>query len=758
MKKVLLIDSSKNFIDDINRNLLINARDDMQITIIENINAVENYITSQNFDVVVLYAGFVESRDWQFGIPVRSYARKVAEIEISEKNNIKCYGLVNKSVTLIKDIAEDKLEPVRAESERPTNVLTSEDMPENLKEWNSREIGSELKKNKKTKEIPSYGETETTEVSEMPLQETANPPSTRVQREVIDIDPNAYQQMSTQYNSPYGVNSDVYGSQQSFQPYQQQSFQPYQTQSYQNPYQQAYEQPQGQQMPVPYQAQPMYSYTPSFQGQQPLFVDQFGRAVYEMIPMRQQMNYPNPYQQQQFYQQEAESQSPQYNQQYPQQYPQQGGQYPYNQQSSCNQQNMQVYKDQQAVMQNYHSQQTTQQSGYYQGQAQKSNQTANNPVQTSQPVQQKKPSVQMKETKKVSDGFDDLNAELDAYLAQEEQKDQMNAAQNMQVKANDRFKDNQQKAVDEAKVLAEQQFNKDIGNVEKKAKCITIYSAKGGVGKTTISCELASFLALTSHARGKYKVCIADFNIDFGDVMNTLDFDGKGANMTTWAEDIKMRIARGEDINDINYSWDEIQIWLQKKNESGLYGLLAPVSNIDSMNISENEIKVMINNLVRNCGFDFVICDTGNNTRDSSFIALENADIAGLVITQDVNTVSCNNSFLQTAKRVGYDMSKIKLIINLVRPTKIVGISPEDLKGAFKDENNVKYNFEILGNIKQNNEVVNCGNRGEPVVYNSSHEFTKSIGEMVGKITGQERVLSAPKKENVFGRIFKKPN
>lgn len=51
------------------------------------------------------------------------------------------------------------------------------------------------------------------------------------------------------------------------------------------------------------------------------------------------------------------------------------------------------------------------------------------------------------------------------------------------------------------------------------------------IGKTTLSCELATYLALTSNGRNRYKVCIADFNIDFGDVKNTLNFDPNKACM-----------------------------------------------------------------------------------------------------------------------------------------------------------------------------------------------------------------------------------
>ena len=206
-----------------------------------------------------------------------------------------------------------------------------------------------------------------------------------------------------------------------------------------------------------------------------------------------------------------------------------------------------------------------------------------------------------------------------------------------------------------------------------------------------------------------------------------------------------------------NYSENEIMVWLQKKEDTGLYALLAPTSNVDSMYIGEDEIRVMVDNLINNCGFDFVICDTGNNTRDSSFIALEKADMVMLVLTQDVNTANCNNSFLRTAERVGFDMSKIKLVINLVRPTKIVGIGPEELETAFINEKTRRpYKFETLARIKQSNDVVNYGNKGEPLVFNSTHDFTKSIGKIVGKVTGKEQVLTAPEKKSFIDKLFKK--
>ena len=128
-----------------------------------------------------------------------------------------------------------------------------------------------------------------------------------------------------------------------------------------------------------------------------------------------------------------------------------------------------------------------------------------------------------------------------------------------------------------------------------------------------------------------------------------------------------------------------------------------------------------------------------------------------MVVTQDVSTANCNNSFLQTAERIGFDMNKIKLVINMVRPASKVGIAPEELETAFVSKKTLRpYRFETLAKIKHNDEVVKYSNKGEPLIYNSAHEFTRSIGEIVKKITGQERVLAAPQKESLFERIFKK--
>lgn len=165
---------------------------------------------------------------------------------------------------------------------------------------------------------------------------------------------------------------------------------------------------------------------------------------------------------------------------------------------------------------------------------------------------------------------------------------------------------------------------------------------------------------------------------------------------------------------------------------------------------------VIIDNLIQYGGFDFVVCDTGNNTRDCSIISLEKADEVLLVVTQDVNTANCNSSFLSTMRKVGFDMNKIRLVINKARPAKIVAISTEELEEAFVNPNTGKP-YPCITRIKDNNEVKHANNLGEPLVYNSSHEFTRSIGIIAKEIIGDHFVLGEPeKKKGFFKKLFGK--
>lgn len=285
-------------------------------------------------------------------------------------------------------------------------------------------------------------------------------------------------------------------------------------------------------------------------------------------------------------------------------------------------------------------------------------------------------------------------------------------------------------------------------NKPKRAKVVTVYAAKGGVGKTTISTELSAYLSMTSVGRkDNLKVCIVDYNIDFGDVLPTLNFSPDGPIMTEWAQEIKERINNGENASDIVYSQNEIEQRLQKHSSFvNLYSLVAPLSHPDSMYIGETELSVMLSNIVNNGGFDFVVCDTGNNTRDSSITALDIADYILLVATQDITTVNCNLSFLSTIEKVEPKMlDKMYLILNNIMPFKYTQIAVDELEKEF--------NFKCLARIKHSADVVKANNCSQPIVLNSNHEFTRELSNVVRFLVGEPPTIA--KKKSIFD-IFRR--
>ena len=297
----------------------------------------------------------------------------------------------------------------------------------------------------------------------------------------------------------------------------------------------------------------------------------------------------------------------------------------------------------------------------------------------------------------------------------------------------------------------------DLGNVKKPARLITIYSAKGGVGKTTIACELGTFLALTSHGRGHFRTCVVDYDIVFGDVLGTLNYNPNKASMSQWIEDIQDKLSHGKKAEEITYTEFEIEKYLQKNEDTGLYALLAPVTHEDYTKIPESELpnllEIMLNNLVENGGFDFIICDSGNNIDDAAYLGLRKADEILLVLTQSMNAANCNSNFLYTMERIGLDLNKIKIVINKVKPKKTVGISVDELKESIVNPGTRKP-FDCYSAIKDFDEIRYAGNAGNPMVYNSAHNFTKCIGEIASRLIGENFVLSQPekKKKKLFGR------
>lgn len=297
---------------------------------------------------------------------------------------------------------------------------------------------------------------------------------------------------------------------------------------------------------------------------------------------------------------------------------------------------------------------------------------------------------------------------------------------------------------------AGRRFQKAVAPKKKTTVC-SFYAGKGGVGKTTMVTETGTYLSLVEQGRGTNQVCIVDYNIDFSDVGTVLDLENDGG-MVYWAHDIRERMESGEDSVRIRYTKEDVRNFLVQMPDTTLYCLLGPDNNLDSYDINEEELQIMLRNIIENGGFDFVICDSGNNTRDCSSIALQAADMVFLLTTQEVTTAKCDVNAIEALTEIGFDTSKVRLVINRVVPTKVAGISVEEIEAFFKQ-------YECVAHIRENSDVTKANNQGSPLVFTPNHSFTKEIQELAGYLLDEtkESVIATKekkKKPGFFKRLF----
>ncbi len=263
---------------------------------------------------------------------------------------------------------------------------------------------------------------------------------------------------------------------------------------------------------------------------------------------------------------------------------------------------------------------------------------------------------------------------------------------------------------------------------ERDGKVITVFSPKGGVGKTTMAVNLSVALSRTGAL-----VCVVDLDLAFGDVAIT---------MQVIPEHTISEAAESE--NDLDFSL------LQKlltRHETGLTILAAPTHPEGRDLITANLARRVIQTLRRN--FDFVVIDTPPGFDDQVLGALDETDECVIVATLDVPTIKNTKVALETLDLLHLVQNSRHLVLN--RADEEVGFSLANVE-------------EILGisidvSLPSSNAVATATNHGRPIVQSKpDHPVSKSIVAFARTLAGKEAVgaARAPAKRGFFGRQKKK--
>lgn len=185
------------------------------------------------------------------------------------------------------------------------------------------------------------------------------------------------------------------------------------------------------------------------------------------------------------------------------------------------------------------------------------------------------------------------------------------------------------------------------GKTQKRSKCriVTVYSNKGGVGKTSVATNLAYELAKIT----KENVALIDLNFQLGDVTTFLDLKP--------SFNISYMLQNLDKINE-----DFLLSTLEKYKDTGLYILADPPYFKQAENITAKDLSKLFSILKDT--FSYVIVDTSGGFDKNAMIALDNSDL--ILFTTIVNLPALRNCqrCLEMFEKNGIDNEKIQILIN----------------------------------------------------------------------------------------------
>ena len=181
----------------------------------------------------------------------------------------------------------------------------------------------------------------------------------------------------------------------------------------------------------------------------------------------------------------------------------------------------------------------------------------------------------------------------------------------------------------------------------KKSKCrvMTVYSNKGGVGKTSIASNLALELAKIT----KENVALIDLNFQLGDVTTFLDLKP--------SFNISYMLQNLDKINE-----DFLLSTLEKYKDTSLYVLADPPFFKQVEDISSKQISKLFN-ILRDT-FSYVVVDTSGGFDGKAMMALENSDLIFLVTIVNLPALRNCQRCLELFEKMGFDDEKTQVLVN----------------------------------------------------------------------------------------------
>jgi len=259
-----------------------------------------------------------------------------------------------------------------------------------------------------------------------------------------------------------------------------------------------------------------------------------------------------------------------------------------------------------------------------------------------------------------------------------------------------------------------------------RGRVITVFSPKGGTGKTAISTNLAATLAKNESK----KTLLLDLDLQFGDAAIML-----GLEPTKTIYDLV--VAPGE------LDSEKLAGYVSK-HPCGLDVLAAPLRPEDAELVVESKVTALIE--VARSSYDAIVVDTSPFFHGPMLATLDRTDQLLILCGLDVPTLKNVRLALQTLELLSFPASRIEYVMN--RSSANVGLKVREVEDGLK----VKVGHEL----PLDRAVQQCVNRGEPAVLaDPRSEFSRGVMALAKQVAPQAstpRVAQKRKRSLSFAR------
>jgi len=223
------------------------------------------------------------------------------------------------------------------------------------------------------------------------------------------------------------------------------------------------------------------------------------------------------------------------------------------------------------------------------------------------------------------------------------------------------------------------------GRTGTEGRVITVFSPKGGVGKSTLSVGLAGAYS----GPLKRSTLLIDLDLQFGDVgiMMGIDPTQTIVDLVTTTGELDP---------------DKLSGYVVHHN-SGLDVLAAPLRPEDAELVTEDRIGQLID--VAKAAYDIVVLDTPPHFDATTLAALDRSDRLVLMTTMDIPTVKNAKLALQTLNLLQYPRERIALVVN--RPLPRADLRESDISRTL--------DMPLTMVIPGDKEIGAAVNRGVPI-------------------------------------------